>query len=529
MSTIDRAWAPVPAWRTYASWLAFAVCVWLALLALDQLARYQLNNYLDHSASAVLGAIIHADTPHHWSASEASDLVAGKPFGTTEYAFGARGLQMRSQGGAIETGLVLPIAIDLRRYSNLELELASENAGTLVVVIRKSLDSPICSSEQIDLQPGEASYSLDLHELRWTCDGNPSPAPDRAEMLRLRLDTEAGTALTLDKVNVRTSRALTSAMLDQLQLPLIPDLNDPLAFERALDRANADSNERIWPLFQLSTDARVEQTLHARDLIGQTIAGATIIANGRFPEVARMAQDWKPTRAEAGPQRWAYWLLGFYALALLWIRLKPVTRPRLRALLELLGVVAGPIVLIVAGAVADDISRPVLGAGVITLVFALSLLVGAAPAQPAARTLKRGWWVSLASILLAFGVVLLTPGSELPVKIPHFQQILHYLAWAAALQFVICVIVAERIERLIGSALWSALGAALIFALLTTPNGMLMQLSFVGGLVWVWNWQRHRALLANILAQAICALLLVNSLPVDWLRSGEVSARFFLH
>lgn len=529
LSTIDRGWASVPAWRIYASWLAFAGCVVLALLALEQLARYQLNSQLDRTAGAVLGAIIHGDTPHRWTGRDASNLVAGKAFGTMDYVFDSRGLRMRSDGDAIEAGLVLSNAIDLRRFAELEIELASEKAGTLALVIRKSLESPSCSSEQIAFPPGKSSLSLVLHKLQWTCEGAPSSVPDRAAMLRLRLHLDSGSTLTLIDVEARTSRTLNPDSLDQLPLPLLPSLQETHAFERALDRASADSVDTLWPLFQLSTNARVEQTLLARDLIEQEIAGATVMVNGHFPEVTRLAREWKPGPDETKSGSWSNWLLGLYSLVLLWIRLRPVVRPRLRALFELIGVTAVPIALVVAGAIGDNISGTILAAGAITLTFALSLLVGSAPAQPAARTLKRGWWFALFSIALAVGVVLITTGSRLPESLPPFTQIVHYLIWAAVLQFVICVIVAERIEHLIGSALWAALGAALIFALLATPNAMLMQLAFVGGLIWVWNWQRHRALLANILAQAICALVLVSSLPADWLRSGEVSARFFLH
>ncbi|MFZ1392350.1 MAG: CPBP family glutamic-type intramembrane protease, partial [Dokdonella sp.] len=101
-------------------------------------------------------------------------------------------------------------------------------------------------------------------------------------------------------------------------------------------------------------------------------------------------------------------------------------------------------------------------------------------------------------------------------------------AWAAAQQFLICVIVAGRLEKLIGSQPWALLIAALTFALLHTPNAMLMQLTFIGALIWIWNWQRHRALLANIIAHTASGLLLTANLPPHWLHSAEISARYFL-
>ncbi|MEZ5461579.1 hypothetical protein [Dokdonella sp.] len=529
MSTTDRGWAPVPAWRTYTSWLAFAVCTVLAVFALEKLARIQLIGHLDHAAGDVLGALVHSETPHKWSARIETDIVARRAFGTSDYSFDASGFRVRSQGEDIEIGLVVPGAIDLRRYANLKLELRSDDAGSLAVVVRSSLDSEACSTGPIDLLAGTSTVSVNLRRLEWTCAGTPSSPPDRAEMLRLRLHLEPASTLALISAEARTNLSLSAEALDQLQLPLLPTLQDRPAFERALDRASSDTTSRALPIMQLSTSARVEQTLVARDLIEQRIADAIIVANGHFPAVADLARQWKPRTADAEAKRWPFWLLGLYAMVLVWIRLRPPTGPRMRAIVELLGVSAVPVALITGGAIGNDISQPVLGAGIATLAFALSLLIGSAPARPGARTLKRGWWVALFSIGLACAVVLGTNGGHLPDTAPHVSQVLHYLVWAAVLQFIICVIVAERIERIFGSALWAALGAALIFALLTTPNAMLMQLSLVGGLIWVWNWQRHRALLANILAHAICALLLVTSMPADWLHSGEVSARFFMN
>lgn len=528
LNTIDRGWAAIPAWRTYVNGLLFAASVVLGFLALDQLARQQLNRHLDSTAGAILGALVHAHAPHQWSGRDHADIVAGQAFGTTDYAFVADGFLLRSQGNAIEVGLVLAGAIDLGRYSVLEIDLASGQAGTLAVVVRSSLESDACTSEPVGLPANDTLVVADLRKLRWTCAGKHAPAPLRAEMLRLRIQLDNGSSLSLVDVRARSRLELSPESLDQLQLPLLPSLQDSHAFDRALDRASADNDSRILPIFQLSTNARVEQVLVARDRIEQRIADAILVPEGKFAEVAQHARDWRPAAATSGSDTRAYWLLGLYALALAWIRLRPPARPRWRALLELLGVTAVPVALVAGGGIGDDINRPVLVAGAMTLVFALSLLAGSAPAQPGKRTLKRGWWVALISLGLAFGVVLAT-GGRLPSGLPGLAQVLHYLVWAGVLQFVICVIVAERIERVIGSALWATFGAALVFALLTTPNGMLMQLSFAGGLIWVWNWQRHRALLANILAQAACTLLLVTALPAVWLHSGEVSARFFLN
>jgi membrane protease YdiL (CAAX protease family) len=67
---------------------------------------------------------------------------------------------------------------------------------------------------------------------------------------------------------------------------------------------------------------------------------------------------------------------------------------------------------------------------------------------------------------------------------------------------------------------------ALAFALLHTPNGVLMQLCFVAELAWAWWFLHRRAIFPVALAHAGSALLLQACLAGGILRSLEVSARF---
>jgi membrane protease YdiL (CAAX protease family) len=69
---------------------------------------------------------------------------------------------------------------------------------------------------------------------------------------------------------------------------------------------------------------------------------------------------------------------------------------------------------------------------------------------------------------------------------------------------------------------------ALLFALLHTPNARLMLLCFAAELWWARCFMRDRAVVPVALAHAICALLLQAGLSGGWLRSLEVSARYFL-
>ena len=75
---------------------------------------------------------------------------------------------------------------------------------------------------------------------------------------------------------------------------------------------------------------------------------------------------------------------------------------------------------------------------------------------------------------------------------------------------------------------FAVLVTALAFALLHTPNGLLMQLCFVAELGWAWWYTYHRSLLPVALAHAAAAVVLQAGLTGGILRSLEVSARYLM-
>ncbi len=518
---------PVLLRRVFA-WLLCVVCALAALPSLDFLARHQLRQHLLASASATLGALTHADTPHQWSARTADDLIAGRAFGAADTQFVEEGFQLRSRGDEIQVGLVLAAAMDLARFPLLDIDLRTDGPTALGLIVAESLDAPTCTCATTPLARGESLLTINLRSIDWQCQGSASAPPRRAAMLRLYLEVPANSSVTLRHVRARTRTDLDAHALVDLALPLLSDPRDGVEFERTLSRIAENAGKMTWPILQLPLDASVERSLWARDQIRDAIADAVVVPAGDFQAVADGAQAWRaPDPHAATPVATWLWLGGYVAI-LLALRLKPPLDQRLRAALELLAATVVPLVVVIGGFIGDNISPLVLGACIATILFALSLLIGDAPAEPSARTLKRGWWVALATVVLSVALILELAHGQLPQRLPGLAQMVRYLAWAAVQQFLICVIVAERFERISGSSRIALLGAALVFALLHTPNGMLMQLGFVAGLVWIWNWQRHRALLANIVAHACSGLLLADSLPPQWLHSAEVSARFFL-
>lgn len=515
-------------WRSLLEPLFFLAVVVAAMLALDQLARWQLREYLADSASATLGALAHGDTPYRWAMTSSHDVIAGRAFGTEAVRFERTGMHVTSTAQPIEIGLVLAGTIDLERYPIIEIGIDADIETPLVLSLREALDRPLCSSAASTVVRGSSDLRIDFLALDWSCDGKPAAAPTRAAMLRIGLDLPRGSSARIDHVRVLPLLAMTSAEIaaaTPVTLQWSPSTRSgQMQWSDVLSNLPADA----WPLLQLQMAGRVEQSLVAIDQVRGVLPAAIVIAEHDWPRVAARAAGWQaePTTPS---NRWLPWaLVASYALVLAWIRLRPLSAPRAQALAELLGVTVIPLTLVIGGCIGNDISAPTATVIALTLLFAASLLIGSAPRHPAARTGQRGWAIALATFAASIVVVLALGDRGAPWQWPTPTHALLYLAWAGVQQFLICVIVAERFDRLSGSPLWALPAAAMVFALLHTPNAMLMQFTLLGGLVWIWNWQRHRALLANIVAHAASGLALSTQLPIDWLRSAEVSARYFL-
>ena len=520
MGTPDTAHRPrLPA---PAAALLGVLAIVAAAFLLDSLARAQLRAHLVGTATGTLAALVHDDTPARWPLTAAKDVVTGSALGAAASRFDDAGLEVRSRGSDFEIGLVLPDALDFERLAKLELEVDADAAASLVVTARRALDAALCTSSPTAIGEGAQIVRIDLHALAWRCDDGTDARPAKAAMLRLRVGLPAGATMRLSDLRLRPGTAFSVASLQELKLDVPADAMALLVLEHV--------PAARWPLVELGGGARVEPTLLAIDRIREVAPAAIVVPAGTLAEVLAAATAEPP--AAPRPLRFtalAAWLaVGLLALALAWVRLRPWTSPRGQALAELAGSAGVPLALLAGGAIGDDLALPTLAALACCMGFALSLLKGSAPRQPDTRTWWRGAAIALVSVAIAAVLVAALRDPSQPWDWPPPARILRYLGWAALQQVLIGVIVAERFARLTGSARLAVLLAAFVFALLHAPNAMLMQFTFLGGLIWIRNWQLHRALLANTLAHAACGLLLASGLPPDWLRSAEIGARYFL-
>ena len=519
LSAADPATPGSTRWRGLPalSWLVYACAVLLAAYALTMLARGQLRQHLIERTANQLGPVLHGGTPYQWSLDSPQDVVARHAFGAARTTFSSNGVELQADNEVMELGLVIARALDLRRFHRLQVRLTAEDPLQLAVVIAAQLGHPTCLSGTTPIAAGTADIALDLSRLGWRCDGTEAAMPTRAAMLRLRLQLPPGQRVEVADVRLLPSVALTESMLQQLP--------SARADSEAAKGQHAASD---WSVIATDLHARPEKILARSDAIHAEDAGALVLGANDWPAAAAQIRDWTPAVATVPRGPWLdASILATYAALLLLLRLRPPVRPRLRALLELSGVLVGPLWWVIGGYYRDGSDPQTLVMGAITLVFAASLLIGTAPRQPTVAALRRGGLVAALSVLLAVLFVSLVHDPAYSGQEPSVATAVRYLLWAGIQQFLICVIVAERLQRLLGSARWATLGAACLFALLHTPNETLMLFTLAGGLIWVWNWQQNRTLLPNILAHAICGLLLSSQLPPEWLRSAEVSARYF--
>jgi hypothetical protein len=312
-------------------------------------------------------------------------------------------------------------------------------------------------------------------------------------MLRLSLQLPASSWLVLSDLAL-------------LSVSTLPTAIDPSSI-----RSRRDASDLASPATVLDATASAEDLLAARDRSVQASPGA-IIAVGAMPEPAAAAAP--------SPRHGAGWLwLAVYVLGLLTLA---VGRPPPRWLAGI-ACLPGPLWLLAGLQLGQQrISPPAAAAFLVALLYAGFLSWRERPADWRWRGPPSSWLIAMAPLPLA---VLLWQLRGHPLHSLPLQHVATYFGWAALQQWLMLAVLLRHLDGL--PRLLGILSTALVFALLHTPNGVLMQLCFLSELLWAWQFQRQRALLPIAVAHTLCALLLEAGVVGGPLRSLEVSARFF--
>ena len=442
-----------------------------------------------------------------WTLQQPRDLIAGRAFGHATVAREDGELLITSDDGTpFEVGLPIAWSLDLRHWPILQLRLQSNAAGTLGLVWQGD-QAPACLAPTAHtLTPDMRGLRIDLRSLDWKSAGQGDcTAPGIAQMLRLRVQIPRGASLRLFSADLLTTEPL----------PHLEDVSVDLPSAKDADHVAERAQAWPMPLFRLPEGISTQTMLALRDRLRARWPAALIVPAGATPQA-------QPATSPSAALMWT--ACAVYLLVLAWLVLRPMEVP-LRPWIDLAGCLLGPLWLVMGlhwGLRPTPLGVTVFLGG---LAYALAI---------ERRHLSRLWrwpptgadWLWPLAMLPVAGLLILFYGHALRPLLPG--HVIAYFAWAWLQQWLMLVVLLRRFEQIQPRPGWAIVPVALVFALLHTPNGMLMQLCFVGELWWAWCYLRSRSVLPVALAHATCALLVESGLAgSSLLRSLEVSARFF--
>jgi|SRR5215831_1337362 len=137
--------------------------------------------------------------------------------------------------------------------------------------------------------------------------------------------------------------------------------------------------------------------------------------------------------------------------------------------------------------------------------------------------------IVVAMICVALGLIVGTHPDVLrwhPER-PIAGQLILGFGWGFVQQYVLQSFINRRAQIVWQKGARSVLLTAFIFALLHFPNPWLMLVTFIGGLIWAFVYQRAPNLFALALSHSVGTWILVSTLPISALNHLRIGFKYF--